>query len=166
MAQDEKTDEQVIYFSIGIVLVVIISSIVIYSIGYAQERQAANYENKIEAVEQDLADFEEVEKQALALGVAQEEIESLYAGQKTYAGLIADLSNYALKNVTLANVSMDSSAMTLQIQGLAKSYLGVNKQVVAYGQSDWIDNVQVVSATDDSGGNVQFSLMADIVNVN
>jgi Tfp pilus assembly protein PilN len=161
---EQVTDEQVIYVSIGIVLVILISSLVIYGIGYGQSRQAANYENKIAAVEEELADYQDVEEEALALGVAQKEIDSLYAGQKTYDGLVSDLSDQALKNISLSNVSIDSSAGTIQIQGLAKSYLGVNKQVVSYSQSEWMDNIQILSATDDSGGNVQFSLSADIVN--
>ncbi len=168
MANEEQVneqidDQQVIYFSIGVVLIVIISSIVIYGIGYAQSRQAASYENKIEAVDQELANLEEVEETALALGVAQEEISSLYSRQTTYSNLVADLADLALKDVSLINVNLDSSDSSIQIQGLAKSYRDANKQVIAYGQSESLKDVQIVSATDDSEGKVQFTISASIL---
>lgn len=160
--QNSSESQQLTYFSIGVVLVVIISSVIIYGIGYTQSRQASSYENKIEAVEQELKQFEEVEKQALALGVAEDNISDLYQRQNTYAGLISDLADLALKDVKLATVNLDSSDSSLQIQGQAKNYLDVNKQVVAYQRSESIDDIQILSATEDEKGRIQFSLLANI----
>jgi Tfp pilus assembly protein PilN len=160
--QNSSESQQLTYFSIGVVLVVIISSVIIYGIGYTQSRQASSYENKIEAVEQELKQFEEVEKQALALGVAEDNISDLYQRQNTYASLISDLADLALKDVKLATVNLDSSDSSLQIQGQAKNYLDVNKQVVAYQRSESIDDIQILSATEDEKGRIQFSLLANI----
>jgi len=159
---EQIDDQQVIYFSIGVVLIIIIASIVIYGIGYGQSSQASSYKNKIEAVDQQLSSLESIEETALALGVAQEEINTLYSRQITYSNLISDLSDLGLKNVSLTNVSLDGTDSSLQIQGVARSYRDVNKQVVAYHKSESLDDIQIVSAADDSEGKVQFLISASV----
>jgi hypothetical protein len=144
--QNENSSEsqQLTYFSIGIVLVIIISSIVVYGIGYGQSRQANSYENKIEAVDKELKQLEGVEEQALALGMAEDNISDLYARQDTYSRLISDLADLALKDVKLTSVNLDSSDSRMQIQGQANNYLAANKQVIAYQKSELINSVQIL----------------------
>jgi Tfp pilus assembly protein PilN len=152
-------DQQVTYFSIGLMIVVVVSLIVVYGIAYAQQSQADSYQNKIESLEQELVEYEDVESKALALGIQEDELESLYSSQETYAKLVNELSKQAVKGTKLNSVSMDGDG--LQIQGTATSYLNVNKQVVAYEAIENIDTVMLGSAIDGQDG-VQFNLTATL----
>ncbi len=159
---NQAQDDQVIFVSIGVVLVVVISSLVIYGIGFAQSQRAASYQNKVEAVDQELVGLSEVEEQALALGIQEGKLDFLYGSQTKWLGLVKALSGKCLKGSRFSQVSVDKSENEVIIDGVANSYLGLNRQVVALQQSEFFENIDLTSATADGKGKVQFSLVAQI----
>jgi Tfp pilus assembly protein PilN len=155
-------DEEVTYLSIGIIAVIVISSVVIYGIGFAQSKQAASYQNKIAGVEEEIATISEVEAQALALGVQEEELDSLYNRQTKWSGLVTSFGKRCLKGVKFTMISVDGGEGQVTIDGTASSYLGLNKQVVALQDSELLDSVDLTSATTDDEGRVSFHLIAQL----
>jgi len=161
-SSNQSRDDQVIFVSIGVVLVIVISTLVIYGIGFAQSQRAASYQNKIEGVEQELVGLSGVEEQALALGVQEGKLDFLYGTQTKWSGMISDLGKKCLKGVRFSQVSVDRKEAQATIDGTANSFLALNQQVVALQSSDFFDKIDLASATVDGKGGVQFSLTAGI----
>ena len=155
-------DEEVIYLSIGVILVIVISTIVIYGIGFAQSKQAASYQNKIAGVKEEIAGLSETEEKALALGIQEEELDSLYNRQTKWSSLVSGFGKRCVKGVKFTQVSVDGSEKQVTIEGTAGSYLSLNKQVVALQGSEFFGNVDLTTATTDDKGRVSFHLTAQL----
>jgi len=160
----QMDEEQVIYVSIGVVVVILISSVVIWGIGLVQQQQAASYQNKIAGVETEVAELEAVEGKALALGVQEERLDSLYSSQTQWSDLIKDLGVKAVKGVKFIQVTVDKVEQQVTIDGRSNTYLNLNRQVVALQESSFFDQLNIASAQVDDQGDIQFQVIGVLAN--
>lgn len=158
----EVSEDQVVYLSIGIVLVVVISTVVIYGIGLAQNQQASSYQNKIAGVEEEIAQLAEVEEKATALGIQEGKLNFLYASQAKWSDLVADLGSKCVKGVRFSQVAVDQTQNQATFEGFANSFIQLNQQVVALQQSNFFQAIDLSNATIDDQGKVQFYLIAKL----
>lgn len=160
----QMNEEQVIYVSIGIVIVILISSVVIWGIGLFQQQQAASYQNKIAGVETEVAELEVIEEKALALGVQEERLDSLYSTQTEWSDLVKDLGTKAVKGVKFIQVTVDKVEQQVTIDGKSNTYLNLNRQVVALQESKFFDQLNIASAQVDDQGDIQFQITGILTN--
>lgn len=157
---NERPDEQVTYVSIGLVSVIIIAAVVIYGIGFTQQKQADGYENKIAGVDKQVTKLQEVKEHALALGIQEEEIGSLYKRQDSWSKAIIALSDNSLKKITFTSVSIDGSGQ-VNITGTANNYMDVNKQVVALNSSGAFEEAFLTNVNYQEGV-LNFTVIANL----